>query len=145
MAMTGHASVATVMGYFRAGAAAEADVGFATQFLQEAVVLVFQLAAADGLADLGTLVVVGHVGLAGGHALHDVPTGIGTERLADATILEAGDLLAERRTERVGREPAQIAALALAVVVLGGLLGHGLEFRATGNAGAQGCGGRGTR
>ena len=67
-----------------------------------------------------------------------MPTGIGTERLADATILDAGDLLAERRTERVGREPAQIAALALAVVVLGGLLGHGLEVRATGNAGTQG-------
>ncbi len=47
-------------------AGAEAHVGFATHFLQEAVVLVFQLAPADGLANLRALVLVAHIGVAAG-------------------------------------------------------------------------------
>ncbi|MCW0416742.1 hypothetical protein NB689_002496 [Xanthomonas sacchari] len=55
-------------------------------------------------------------------------------------------MLAEVRAERVGREPAQIAALAAAIGVFRRFLGHGLEVGAAGDAGAQrfdlGLGGR---
>jgi hypothetical protein len=105
---------------------------------EEAVELFFQLAPADGFANLRALVLGADVGLAAGNALHDMPAGLGAERFGDATIADRLDLVAEVRTERIGWEPAQITTLAAAVGVLGGLLGGGLEVGATDDARAQG-------
>src|SRR5690606_26819013 len=79
-------------GVGRGVAGADVDVGLAANLAQEAIPFVFQLALADGLAHLRTAVVVGHVGLAGAGALHDVPAGLGLERRRDLAVLQCRDL-----------------------------------------------------
>src|SRR5690606_17620724 len=139
-----HGSVGDGLG---AVADAEDHVGLAPHFLQVALVFLFELAAADGVADLGAAVVVGDIGLATGDALDDVPAGVGAERLRDLAVLQRGHLAAEFRAVGIGREPAQVAALAAGAVVLGGLARDFLEVGAAGDARAQGvdlgAGGRG--
>src|SRR5688500_8581476 len=61
-------------------AAAELDEGLAAHLAQEAVVLVFQLAPTDRLADLAPAVLVAGRGLARRDALQDVPAGVALER-----------------------------------------------------------------
>src|SRR5690606_38012194 len=119
-------------------AAGDVDVSFAAHLAHVAVPLVLELALADRLAHLGAAVLVVDVGLAAGHALHDVPAGLGLEGRGDLAVLERGHLAAELGAEFVLREPAQVAALGLAHGVVGVLAGHVLEVGATGDARAQG-------
>src|SRR5690606_32114165 len=76
-------------------ARADVDVGFAAHLAHVAVPPVLQLALADRLADLRTPVVVTGAGLAHGHALHDVPAGLGLERRGDLAVFKRGNLAAE--------------------------------------------------
>src|SRR5690606_15572313 len=134
-ASRGRMSAAVAAGLCVAGA--DVDVGFAAHLAHVAVPLVFQLALADRLADLGPPVLVAGRGLAGGDALHDVPAGLGLERRRDLAILQRRHLGAELGTELVLGEPAQVAALGLADRIVGVLARDFLEVGAAGDARAQ--------
>src|SRR5690606_26582552 len=118
---------------------AEADVheGFAAQFAQEALPLLFELALADALAHLLAAVLVGGDGLPLALALDDVPTGLGLERRGHLAVLQRRELLAEVHAVGVAREPAEFATARGGVLVLGVLARQLAEVGAAGHARAQ--------
>src|SRR4249919_41059 len=107
------------VGRCRRGAGhAHFDVGLATHFAQEAVVFVFELAAADRFAHLRLAALVRRA-LARADALDDVPARIAAEGLGHRAVGERCDLRAERGAELVRSEPAQVAAGGLGAFVFG--------------------------
>src|SRR4249919_310961 len=94
------------------------DVGLAAHFAQEAVVFVFELAAADRFAHLRLAALVRRA-LARADALDDVPARIAAEGLGHRAVGERCDLRAERGAELVRSEPAQVAAGGLGAFVFG--------------------------